>query len=250
MEVHTNINLNYTEEFRVACTINNLKFEEVLQLFINHVSFYVFYGGEMDLIYQLSTQVLTDFKLKFNPKVLDSSNCAFGSIAKSYIEKLMILSADPELTVRMRASKSISIMENCSNDLQVLLDTPDKIGINGRCILDMPFNFNLLCELNGIDSKLLLQYFIDHTSLARDRAMNLEESVEVYPSTAVVLLMLVCNETQKRKKLPQEKIYVTYGLKLLDLDDELEGETNMGYKIKLYRQFYAEWYNALRVIVN
>lgn len=131
-----------------------------------------------------------------------------------------------------------------------LLNYPANADLNGRHILTMPFNCNLLCEMNGIDSEQLLQYFIDHTYLAKDRALNLYEIADFDPCTAVILQMRILNKDRTRKKLPQEHIDVDYSLKLLDLDEKLEEETDVNYKIEMYGQFYTAWYNALRVQIN
>lgn len=250
MESKAEINLNYTEEFRIACTINNLKFEEVLQSFIDHVSFYVFNGGEMDPIYQWATKVIVDFKLKFKTKIIPRTNQLITAMSLKYVGILTDLTTNPDLSYEMKAHKSFYIMESWSCDMLPLSNYPAQIELNDKHILTMPFNFNLLCDMNGVNTEKLLQYFIDNTSLAEDRALNLYEIVEINPCTAVLLLMLVRDDVSKRKHLPQERIYVTYGLKLLELDEELEYETNLTYKIALYKGLYADWYHALRVRAN
>lgn len=208
MESNGYLNLKYAEEFRIACTINNLRYEEVLQRFIDHVSLYAFKGGTIEPMFRWATQVMVDCTAQYN-------------------EEIKMPLADQSVT------------NFCAT----------RIDLNELHTLNLTADFNLLCHLNGLNALQILQYFIDNTSLAEDRALNLYEIVDINPSTAVVLLMLVRDKT-KSKHLLQEKIYVEYALKLLELDERLEDESNIPYKIKQYQHFYFDWYNALRVIVN
>lgn len=244
------INLNYTEEFRIACTINHIRFEIVLQNFIDQVSFYVFSGGDAGALSKWATKVMTDFIGKFNLTPSLGLDTEMQAISTRYSVQLKSIIDNKQISAESKISAGILIMEDWSAEVVPSADYPVEILLNDHHMLRFPFNFRILSMMNGIDTEQLLQYFIDNISLAADRAMNLYQVTVVNPSTCVLLLMLVKDEKSKRKPLPQEHIYVKYALRLLDLDEEMEEETNTEYRLDKYKKFYAEWYNALRVTIN
>ncbi|WP_442590288.1 hypothetical protein ACSBL2_03500 [Pedobacter sp. AW31-3R] len=250
MESTQAINLNYTEEFRIACTINNIRFEIVLQNFIDQVSFYVFSGGEAGALSKWATKVMADFIVKFNSKPSPHLHTEVQAISTRYKRQLKSIIDNKQISTESKFSAGMMVMEDWSAEIPPSADYPAEALLNQHFVLSFPFNFRILSMMNGTDTEQVLQYFIDNVSLAEDRAMNLYQVEVVNPSTCVLLLMLVKDEKSKRKPLPQEHIYVKYALRLLDLDEEMEKETDAEYRLVMYKIFYAEWYNALRVTIN
>lgn len=68
----------------------------------------------MGHICQLVNRVIINLKLKFKINLATSGNTAIISISAFYIEMLANLSADLVLTAKLKADKSMAIMENCS----------------------------------------------------------------------------------------------------------------------------------------
>ena len=86
--------LAYTDDFRIACTINNLKQEDVLQYFINRVSFYAFNGGEMEAVSLWATSIVIDCKKEVNAEVKAVTDRKVKRISLKYIlmlSELMII---------------------------------------------------------------------------------------------------------------------------------------------------------------
>lgn len=250
MASNIELELNYAEEFRVACTINNLRYQDVLQSFINSASFYVFIGGEIDAASQWATKVILDCKEEMSGEVLIVSDQHIRERSLKYINMLKELSTADHLSRQIKLKKSETVMKNWADAIVTEANYPDQGEINGNYTLDIPFDFNMLCNVNGVTTGQVLQYFIDIISLAEDRALNLHTIVRVNPGTAFTLLILIKDNNTRSRRLPQEQIYVKYGLQLLDLDERLEDESEFKYRVKAYRKFYLEWYNALRVMIN
>ena len=250
MELNKELTLNYAEEFRIACTINNLRYEEVLQSFISAASFYVFTGGEIDAAAQWATQVILDCKEEVNGKAPWVSAQLMSESSFKYINMLKELSRADHLSRQIKCNKSEAVMREWEEAFFAEAPYHDQVEINGNCYLNIPFNFHMLCRVNGVSIKQVLQYFIDIISLAEDRALNLYTIIKVNPGTAFILLLLIKDNHTSNRRLPQEQIYVKYGLQLLDLDERLEDEIEFKYRVKAYRRFYLEWYNALRVMIN
>lgn len=249
MNVTGKIKLNYTQEFRIACKINNLKHEELLQYFVNHVSFYAFIGGDMRAINLWATTVCIECKDKLGGTIKAVSNPGLKEISLKYIRGLTALSVENGLSKHLEAGKSIVLMKEWADEMLPLTDYPASIYIDEEKVLNLTFDFNLLCRMNGFESESLLQYFIDNISLARERAVNLFQMVKTDPSTAVLLMMANSSEI-KNKILPQQDLYRKYGLLLLELDQQQKEESNLIKRINSYSVFYQEWFKAMNKNIN
>jgi len=245
IDLREEMKLNYTEDFRIACKINNLKHEELIQYFIDHVSFYTFIGGEMGPVHQWATKVCIDCKDLFEGEVARENDNDIRRISLKYIKKLTALSLGDEFTVEEKMLHSDDLIEQWSQEMLPLTSYITELYTGEGQILYLSFEFNLLCKMNGVILEQLLQCFIDSISLANERAVNLNDMVEINPGMAVLLLILIGNNEVKHRIMPHQEIYKKYGLKLLKLDKKQREEQNLKNRIDSYRSFYQEWYNAL-----
>lgn len=250
MDVKEQIKLKYPDEFRIACRINNLRHADLLQYFIDHVSFYAFIGGDMELPYMWATMVSIDCKEFWGKEVDTVSDQQVRDISLKYIKKLTALSLETNLTKGSETRKSNALMKEWSGEMFHLTDYQTICYTEAGEVFNITFDFNLLCRMNGVDIRLLLQYFIDNVSLARERAVNLFKEVKLDPSTAVLLMLVAHHEDIKNRVLPQQEIYRQYGLRLLKLDKKQKEEKDLENRIKNYSAFYREWYNALNKNIN
>ncbi|WP_158796886.1 hypothetical protein [Pedobacter sp. L105] len=250
MNAKGQIILNYTDEFKIACKINNLHFEELLQYFIDHVSFYAFIGGNMESVYLWATTVSIDCKDFQGGQIETITDQRIQQISLKYIRKLTSLNLEPDLPESLETNKSVTIMREWAAEMLPLTDYLSEIKTQTGELLQLTFDFNMLCRMNGIEVQHLLQYFISTISLARERAVNLLTIVKADPSTAVLLFLVGSHEEVKDKILPQQDVYKQYGLKLLRLDRKLKEVKDLETRIKIYSSFYREWYNALQSDIN
>ena len=237
--------LNYTEDFRIACKINNLKHEELIQYFIDHVSFYTFIGGELGPVNQWATKVCIDCKDLFGGVVARENDNEIRRISLKYIKKLTALSLGDEFTVEENVLRSDDLIEQWAHEMSPLTNYTMEFDAGEGEILYLSFEFNLLCKMNGVILEQLLQCFIDSISLAKERAVNLHEMVEINPGMAVLFLILIGNNEVKNRIMPHQDIYKKFGLRLLKLDKKQREELNLQNRIDSYSSFYLEWYNAL-----
>ncbi|MBB6500464.1 hypothetical protein [Pedobacter cryoconitis] len=250
METKRQIKLNYTREFTIACKINNLKPIELLQYFINHVSFYAFIGGKIDVTYLWATTVCIDFKEEYGGEIIQVTIPEIQEISLKYIKKLTSLNLNEPFLSSTAAFQSILIMDEWSSEMLPFTDYEPEIMIFNGELLKLTFDFNLICRMNGSGIEELLQYFIDKVSLARERATNFHHFVKTDPSTAFLLLLVGHDESVRDRVLPQQEMYKKYGLRLLELDDEQNEEDNFENRMKNYDAFYQEWFSALNRISN
>lgn len=250
METKRQIKLNYTQEFKIACKINNLKPEELLHYFISYVSFYAFIGGNMEPMYLWATTACIDFKEAHGGQPQPVNDHRIQEICLKYIKKLTTLNMSSGTYKIIAHYKIVSLMKEWSSEMLPITDYELEIQTDDGNLLELTFDFNLVCRMNGTKIQELLQYFINQISLARERALNLRQVVKTDPSTAFLLLLSSNHESLRNKILPQQDMYKKYAAQLQKLDEKLEWESNLENKIRNYNKFYLAWYNALNQNIN
>jgi hypothetical protein len=242
--------LAYTEDFRVACNINNLKQEDVLQYFINRVSFYAFNGGEMEAVSLWATSIVIDCKKEVNAEIKAVTDRKVKRISLKYILMLGELNENPYLTTVDKMKESFNLMREWEIDMSPLVDYPRIFPLDEGHSLALTFDFNLLCRMNGVEAVQVLQYFMNNISMASERAINLIEFVETNSCMSLFGMMRLSLDDKKNRIPIHQEIHKWYGEKLLLLDDRLKKEENLDKRIAVYRAFYKEWYNSLRKNIN
>lgn len=238
--------LLYTEDFSVACAISYLKQEDVLQYFINRVSFYAFNGGEMEAVALWATRIIVDCKEFTQAEVAPVNDRKVQRISLKYISLLSDLAASTHLSTVDKMKESFYIMQEWEADMLPLTDFPKTFYLNEERFLVLTFDFNLLCRMNGLNQQQALQYFIDQISLARDRAVNLIGFVESNACMSLFGMMKLSRSMQQFKLPIQQDIQRWYQEQLLRLDESLRNEPDMGLRITAYRDLYTEWYHTLQ----
>jgi hypothetical protein len=243
MDSKRQIELSYTEDFVIACTINNLNYTELLQYFIDHVSFYGFIGGDVAAAYLWATTVCIESREDIGREVKVVTDKTVKQISLKYIQMLTALIRQTDHLAT--ETKSRELMKAWSGEMLFLTNYLGNVELAGTAKLSLSFDFNLLCSMSGITIQEQLQYFIDHISLARQRASSLLHGTNNDPSTALLLSWVSSDKKVKGKLLPQQHIYRKYGLQLLKLDITQREESDLATRILNYRAFYQDWYHAL-----
>ncbi len=242
--------LIYTEDFRVACTINYLKQEEVLQYFIDRVSFYAFNGGEMEAVALCATNIIIDCKEALGAEISPVTDRKVQRIFIKYIGLLSDLNENPYLSTVDKMKENFRLMQEWETEMGPLTDYPRAFYPDEEQVLVLTFDFNLLCKMNGLEPVEVLQYFIDHISLARQRSMNLLEFTGTDASMTLFEMLLISRSMEKKRLPVQQEIYQWYAEELLALDETLKKERDPDQRLLAYREFYAEWYNTLMKNLN
>lgn len=111
MTVKNRTKLNYSSEFRIACKINNITKEEIIQYLIDHVSFYAFIGGDMGTAYLWATTVAVECKDFLNSPMQNESDSRIKEISLKYIKKLTNLSMSSKFRRQEESEKSLQLMK-------------------------------------------------------------------------------------------------------------------------------------------
>ena len=238
------LRLNYTEDFRVACRINGVSCDEVLQYFINKVSFYAFNGGEMDASAMVATNIILECKEDLGSNLVPVKDRKVQRVFIKHIEILSKLADNPHLNTLEKIQESFYLMEEWALEMLPLVDYEIAVLAEDGVSLVISFDFNLLCKVNGLEVINVLQYFIDRISLPVDRALNLQGHVKT-ESSLVLLEMLLIGRSHADQKIIKTETYERFREKLDDLDGWLADEKSVDARIHAYRVFYLGWYNTL-----
>lgn len=250
MDFKGQFRLNYPEDFRVACTINNLKYEDVLQYFVDKVSFYAFNGGEMEPVILWATDIIIDCSETIDEKIVPENNQKVRRIALKYILLLNDLAEGTKLSHTAKVKESVKLMNEWEQELRPYITDSEIFLLDETTAVKITFDFKQVCKMNGISVLQALQYYTDHISLPTDRAVNLLEYVETHPCMALFGTMMFSNSA-KIERLPVTKgIQLSFAERLLTLDETLKEEEKVEKRISRYRTFYAEWSDALRKYTN
>lgn len=250
MEANVQRGLQYTDDFRVACVINDLKEEDVLQYLINRSSFYAFNGGDMETVSLFATAVVMECKESQQAKTTALTERREQLISLKYISMLSELNQESGLSAVERMRQSFQIMKDWDNHLSGQSTEQRIFEIDDQRVLVLSFDFNLLCKVNGVTPKQVLQHFINNISMARSKAMNLPGKPDSNASNALFTLLRLSRSVYKSWKPLLMDIYDWYTDQLVTLDEGLKNEINVEVRLSQYASFYSEWYSTMVKNVN
>jgi len=238
--------LIYADDFSVACTINNFKKEEVLQYFINRVSFYAFNGGEMEAAALCATRIVVNCKELINAEAQPVTDRKVQLISLKYIALLSDLEGNIYFSAADKMKESFILMKEWEKDMMPYVDYPKIFELENDQFLVLTFDFNLLCRMNGVTAGEVLQHFIDGISLAIERAGEQSGPLEKDLRSTLFRIMILSRSMKKERSAIEQDIYDWYADRLLSLDERLQKEESIDKKISVYRAFYLDWYNTLK----
>lgn len=244
MDSKQQLGLNYTEDFRIACRINGINCDEVLQYFVNKVSFYAFNGGEMDASAMVATNIILEAKEELGSNIIPVKDRKVQRVFLKHIEILSKLTGNPHLNTLEKIQESFYLMEEWALEMMPLVDYGTSLLVEDDVTLIISFDFNLLCKVNGLDVISVLQYFIDHVSLPVDRAVNISGVVKT-ESCMALFQMLLIGRNRTNSRIVRTDVYDRFTQKLQDIDEWMVDEKDLQIRIRTYRSFYKEWYDSL-----
>ena len=250
MDFKGQFRFNYTEDFRVACAINNLKYKDVLQYFVDNVSFYAFNGGDMEPVILWATDIIIDCREAIDQEIEPEKDQKVRRIALKYILLLNELSEGMKLSPSAKLKESVTLMEEWKQEAQPYSKDVESFPLDDTNAVKLTFDFIQVCKMNGVTVAQALQYYIDHISLPQDKAVNLLEYVNTHPCMALFGTMMSVHSSKIEKIPVTHDIQLLFAKRLLLLDEALKEEDNVAKRIVKYREFYAEWHAALRKYTN
>jgi hypothetical protein len=242
--------LDFTDDFSMACVINDLKQEEVLQFFINRTSIYAFNGGDMETMSLYATSVFIECKNALHIEPTPVAERRIQLMSLKYITLLSDLIHDESRSKVEKMRKSFEIMREWDREMSPYTAYAKIFQIDDSRFLLLTFEFNLLCKFNGLTPKQVLQHFINNISIAKDRAQNLLGYVHTNASVSLLILLALSRSMNKSWQPVKMDIYNWYADRLVDLDNSLKEESSVEERLNVYNAFYSEWYQTLINNIN
>jgi hypothetical protein len=250
MDSTIELGLNFTDEFSMACVINDLKQEDVLQFFINRASVYAFNGGDMETLSLYATSTVIECKNSLQSEPTPVTERRIQLMSLKYITLLSDLIHDESLSKVEKMRRNFEIMREWDREMSPYTTYEKTFRIDESRYLLLTFEFNLLCKFNGLTPKQVLQHFINNISIARDRATNLLGYVHTNASVSLLILFALSRSMNKSWQPVKMDIYNWYSDRLVDLDQSLKEENSVEERLNVYNAFYSDWYQTLMNNIN
>ena len=197
-----------------------------------------------------ATHIVLDCKRKAGAKVVPVKDKRIQKISLRYIRLLSNLINNVHLGTIEKMKKSISLMSEWGAEMPPNAEYPTTFFTDQHKSVLLTFDFNLLCNMNGIVVQQVLQFFIDEISFPRQRAVPLSATSGSSASMSFFEMMLMSRSMQRTKNRAQQEIDQLYNEQLLQLDETLKDESDEDRRLNAYREFYTKWYNSLRKKLN
>lgn len=165
-------------EFKIACATYNLSIREVLQLFIDHVSFYDSMSQKSDDLYRSATNTLLNYSISIrrahSPALLKHRE----PILKYIREVIKIASTPPESQAKKR-KMCVPIVRKIYRSMERSKTQNTSLLLEEEITLQLSMDFCLLCEIHHCSPEEYLEHFMSQISLPSTHAnLGLNRLVE------------------------------------------------------------------------
>jgi hypothetical protein len=160
-------------EFKVACTVYRQSIQEVLQIFIDHVSMYDSLTGEYSKGFSEATMSISSYtrvKVKKNKRSKAFLQCR--DLAVSCINSIFHETRNPKGTTEAKRKKSRYFV----NALYQIMERPHTpsviLYLDENSPNTLTKDFCVICELQNCYPKEFLEYFMGRVSIADVQARS------------------------------------------------------------------------------
>lgn len=233
--------IEYKEDFIVSCTINRVKPEELLQHFVNQVSYSSFLEDRNNSSCA-ANQIVSAFLKEGNNHVYIPKYCRSTHARCS--KKLNAVTENTELSKEDKRLELSFALCWCRNEILKTEFQIDKAYLEMDECVDLSSNFLVVCFMYGIFPERLIEYFMDHISLAKSMARNQFE-IETY-NPFMTFFTRLSEGCFKNSRELQIAGYGKYALELAALDKGMKIEESLEQRTAKFSAFYNKWFYAIR----
>lgn len=156
-------------EFKIACATYHLAVLEVLQLFIDHISFYDSLSHKSNDCYRFATNTL----LSHPHPPIEGISPAFqtnrDAIIK-YVREIVQMSVRPRTAEIKRRKMCIPIVKKIFKLMEPQITTSQTLQLDATNTLQLGIDFSIMCETHNCQPEVYLQHFMDQISLPETHA--------------------------------------------------------------------------------
>ena len=244
-------NITYIpHDFKVACKLFNLPIRKLIQLFIDHVSFYDSVCETKADMYKLATRTLVrhhqllkaDGKAKETVKrdIPDSDRQKCVQLTRSIIA----VSRQPLSTDQQRRNYAKPLVSDLSRYIGRITSDVNTLYLNGDALTLTP-DFIVLCEINSIHPLAHVIHFMERISLADHWARRGLNQIEANPAMGFYNGVQNGYGNLNPEKLPHSDIMTDVVRAYQESCLSLFIYRSVDYRRHWYRMLLDKFYNQL-----
>lgn len=224
-------------EFKMACTTYHLAVPEVLQLFIDHISFYDSLSHKSNDAYRVATNTL----LSHPHPPIEGISPAFKTNREAiikYVREIVQMSVRPRTSEIKRRKLCIPLIKKIFNLMEPKVTSSRTLQLDGESSLQLGMDFSIMCETHNCSPEVYLQHFMDQVSLPETHArIGLDHALENYAMAFFYQAITECNA------LPSTPLHKALQIEFIDHIQELHLHLFIVRSLEKRREKYYELYD-------
>lgn len=230
-------------EFKIACATYDLHIPEVLQLFIDHVSFYDSLSQKSDDLYRSATNTLLNYSISIRRETSTSFLKQREPILK-YIREVIRIATTPAQTHTKKRKMCVPFVKKIYQIMDRTITRDTTLILDEGITLELKMDFCLLCELHNCTPEEYLEHFMSNISLPNTHAnVGLKRVVE----NQAMGFFYKSLSTNKRK--PSLSAYRFLQVHFIDQIQELHLWLfiirSYEKRVEKYQELYYQYYQQL-----
>ncbi|MBB6498475.1 hypothetical protein [Pedobacter cryoconitis] len=150
--------LCYPEDFRITTTATKIDVRSLLQEFVDAVSFYAFFSGQADQAGAVQVDIIWDCLLSDKGNAI--KGVAMSDITRFYMSFFTALYYEEDLSDKEKLKRSRIIMRQWENEYAMVNDISSEIRLEDGSVLELSFDFKMVCKISGLLPEEILEYFM------------------------------------------------------------------------------------------
>lgn len=235
--------LIFPEDFEVACGIFSLRYQELLQGFIDHVTICHLFLKMTDTLHSLASRVLSEYLYEngrlaeLEPEETNRATC------RKYLFRIKQLASSADCSPDIIRKASEEVMLDWQQEMVPVMVPSMNIKVGNDFSLRLSPGFFLQCELLHCKVQPVLQHFVNQISLPKVKVVT---GLKIDNANAAMGFFLnLLSGPRKDIKLPGGHIHQKYMNRLADLEKKLYLERDARKQEEAYRKLHRAWFREL-----
>jgi hypothetical protein len=233
-------------EFKIACTIYKLDIQEVLQIFINHVTLYDAICPFYNEGFSEATRPINIYIRSKRRKVKESKallHC--NDLAVDCIKGIVELAKKKTGQCQVKRKKSLFYVDSLHQIMKRTYVPSDTTYLDENTPLQLTKDFSVLCELHDRYPKEYLEHFMNMVSLADFHArmgLNMPQT-----NLLMVLFMKIANgfDRDSSEILQLTDMELDFYERMEELRLEIYNIRDLAERTAILKEFYLSHYQQI-----
>lgn len=239
--------LDFPEDFRAACLIHQLAHEEILQHFIDSVSFCAPFLPTNQEFKTIASAVVNHYVDTLDESVFPDHTTANTELALQFLREIVIITQVAGFRKNDKERACNDVIDRWYRAFDRKIITSDHLQFD-EISLKLSRDFILYCEVSQVRPEAILQHFVNHISLPKAWALIASQPEDEGNPAMGFFLKVIAGKTgiyKDQSVLMYSAVQFGYIEKLQELDLRLYFNRNVPEREQLYRDLYSCWYRDL-----